>query len=627
MAIESHIHRRGGIYQFRVRIPQDIAGNTNLKEIRFSLRTACPKAARRLGQAGRLAMIRCFDELRRMTDQDDGATPYYLTNKQIRDLAREYFLQEISRDEIFRVNAREFGAELEKRQLGRLDEEKVLRQAIAGANTEIGHPDADDMLAYHGIQPGFNGEQRDIPSNMYNQLCFTLLRARLAANLVAQAHDRGDFSVIPPDPLFQDITSTDFNLADRAIIESVMNTAVPRPRLTERQQTPLSDVWKLAVAEKKTLTTKTKGDYENAFKWLIQVVGDKPIGGVTEDDLLAYKDKLLKAPSNFRKKLGTDNLVEAVNRNAKLPRPHPVMTSKTVNLKYLGAIREVFDWARENNYTVNKTNPGAEIRVKVVKGIGSTKERLPFSMQQLQKMFETPLYMGCKSASRLFEPGEHRVRDHHYWVPLLALFSGCRLNELGQMEIDDIDNFNGRLHLNIRTQRDPEEAGDELDVTTPDRTLKTAAARRRVPVHDELINIGFVDFLHEIKEKSDRGGNGTSRRLFPGWNPSRSKQDNYYSSVFSKWFNERFLKKHQLKSKQHVFHSLRHNFKDALRNSAVTDETQNRYMGHSSRHVGERYGAGDLVRAQSDEIDKLYYEGLDLSHLHALNPSKTLKSV
>ena len=619
MPLETHLSRRGSVYQFRVRLPQDIAGRTNgTRELRFSLKTRDPVRARRLAGLGRIAMTRLIDKLREPSMPDDALPVRYLSTKEIRDLARTFFLQELDRDEIIRVNAGEFGPELERRRQQRPAEELALREAIGAGTLEPAREDADRVLAYSGIDPTFAGQRVTIPANMLNQLCYFLLRAKLAANRVAQAHDQGDFGVAPPDPLFADILTTDVNLADPALLKAIIEAeAVGKGHaaLTERQSLPLSQLCPLLFKEKTTLKAKTRGDYENAIAWLIQVIGDRPVGRVREDDLLKFKDVLLDAPANFRKLLKTDNILEAVKLNAKRAQPFALMSHITVNTKYLGALREVFAWAQANNMTPGKTNPAISLRVKATRERGK-KRRLPFSPSLLKQLFDTPIYRGCKSPDRLFESGNAHVHDHRFWAPLLALFSGARLNELGQMEVADIKAHNDMPHLFVRTARDPEEYGDDLDadLSGADRSLKTASAERKIPIHEELLRIGFLNYVAELRDSAKPG---QPQRLFPRWNKAA---DGYYSSVFSKWFNGRFLVKHGLKTPKHVFHSLRHNFKDALRNGGVTAETQDRFMGHSSGHVGEVYGAGDLVEAQSKEIGKLQYGGLDLSHLYIANP-------
>jgi hypothetical protein len=67
------------------------------------------------------------------------------------------------------------------------------------------------------------------------------------------------------------------------------------------------------------------------------------------------------------------------------------------------------------------------------KGSKRAKKRLPLTIEELQTIVAAPLFMGCRSESKLFEPGVYRVRDHRFWPPLIALWSGARLNEIGQL--------------------------------------------------------------------------------------------------------------------------------------------------------------------------------------------------
>jgi integrase len=233
--------------------------------------------------------------------------------------------------------------------------------------------------------------------------------------------------------------------------------------------------------------------------------------------------------------------------------------------------------------------------------------------EQLQRIFDSTVYCGCRSESRRFEKGPKQIKDYRFWVPLIATFSGCRLNELGQMEIADIKNHYGVPSFFVRTERDPEEADDELDasVAEQERSVKTDAGYRIVPIHPELIKTGFLNYVKERAEDTRRPG--SSSRLFPEWN---METDGYYSSKFSRWFNQQFLPKLRLKSRQHVFHSLRHSFKDAMRDSSITAETQHRFIGHSTGHVSEEYGSGTLTYAQAQEMKKVHIRGLNLAHLY-----------
>jgi hypothetical protein len=56
---------------------------------------------------------------------------------------------------------------------------------------------------------------------------------------------------------------------------------------------------------------------------------------------------------------------------------------------------------------------------------------------------------GCASETRIYDAGPYRIRDHRFWLPLLALFSGARLGELCQLSVDDVREIEGVWCLEI----------------------------------------------------------------------------------------------------------------------------------------------------------------------------------
>lgn len=607
-------HRRNGVFHFRLRLPQDLAAKFKLKDIRFSLGTRDFREGRRLTAIGRIAIERLVIDLRQMLQNADEEPEIILTSGEIRKLARAYFERQVALDQDLRVHSTEYEVDLATLRAGRPAEELRLREAIGSGDASVTEDDARRLI--QASRPEAADGPFSVDKIGLNELAFLLLRARLAANLMAQAHDRGDFAATTTDPVFA--VSTDpvpvqaGNLLHGAL-QAFLGSPVPAKPLTERQSTTLLQALPLVLKHKKDIEEKTKGDYKNAVTWLSQVIGDLPLGRITDDHLLKFKDTLLEAPKNFKAKLSTENILEAIKRNGQREKPLPLMDPVTIRSKYLGAIRGLFAWAADNKYTLDKINPALNLRIKVTKTKGASKKRMPFSIEQLELMFYSTVYMGCKSESRRFEEGRKQIKDYRFWVPLIATFSGCRLNELGQMEIGDIKNHRGMPSFLVRTERDPEEEGDDLDVfaSERERSLKTDAAVRIVPIHPELIKMGFLNYVKQRSE--NRRSPGSSTRLFPEW---KQATDGYYSSKFSRWFNQQFLTHLKMKTKALVFHSLRHSFKDAMRDSGISEETQNRFLGHATGHVGEDYGSGLLTWGQAQEMRKVEYRGLSLAHLY-----------
>ncbi len=101
----------------------------------------------------------------------------------------------------------------------------------------------------------------------------------------------------------------------------------------------------------------------------------------------------------------------------------------------------------------------------------------------------------------------------------------------------------------------------ETDRGIDDKVLKTKASERVVPIHPQLLELGFMQYLKQFENKP-RG------KLFPD---IRVATTGYRSDQFSKWF-ARFLKSIDADADRTSFHSFRHNFRDALREANVRHE-------------------------------------------------------
>lgn len=179
-----------------------------------------------------------------------------------------------------------------------------------------------------------------------------------------------------------------------------------------------------------------------------------------------------------------------------------------------------------------------------------------------------------------------------YWAPLIGLFTGARMQEILQLYVSDVRNTGGIDIININVDGD-------------DKKLKNTGSRRQTPVHPELKRLGFLEHVQKMRQQGNQ-------RLFPDM-PMGS--DGYYSSVYSKRFIS-LLVNLKVKREQNAFHSLRHNFEDACRNSGISKEIMSALQGHSESGMSGRYGAGYSLEVLNEAMYQLEYKGLDLSHLH-----------
>jgi integrase len=287
----------------------------------------------------------------------------------------------------------------------------------------------------------------------------------------------------------------------------------------------------------------------------------------------------------------------------------PALSPVAAN-SYLNNLSALFNWAVKERYL--EWNPAVGLQVaKPTAGRKSRKR--PFDIAQLKAIFAAPLYTGCIDDQRGYaEPGPNRPRRGRFWVPLLSLWTGMRLNECCQLLVNDLRVLDGTECIVIH------EAGDD-DGGEADKRVKTAAGERYVPIHPELKRIGFMEYVTAMRE-------GGQSRLFPDLPRGAN---GYYSDPFQKWFG-RFLKAGAAKPKT-SFHSFPHAYRDALREANISQERARALGGWAGNGTADQlYGDGLRPSTLAKEVAKISYPGLDLSHLHlqpvAKYPSPTVTS-
>ncbi|HJV42854.1 DUF6538 domain-containing protein, partial [Caulobacter sp.] len=326
----------------------------------------------------------------------------------------------------------------------------------------------------------------------------------------------------------------------------------------------------------KTRSPKTVLAYRNTFEVIGEIIDlDRPIGDINREDCRRLLETLRWLPSNPTKRFPKLGIVQAAEM-AKRKKLASTLGPATINA-YLNRLSTVMNFAVNEGLIAKNPMRG----LKVADPVRAQDKRSPFSNVQLQRIFHAPIYTGCQNDGPGYaEPGPSRPQRGRYWVPLIGLFAGMRLNEICQLDLVDVQEVDGVACFHVRP--DPMARGR--------KRLKTRASERLVPVHPMLIDAGFLDYV--ARQRSSGSG-----RLFPDLRPSST---GYYSDPFSKWFS-RFLQTAGAAGPKTCFHSMRHNFKDALR-AANVDQTIGLALGGWSigaggNSVAEGYGRGHSVHA------------------------------
>jgi len=220
-------------------------------------------------------------------------------------------------------------------------------------------------------------------------------------------------------------------------------------------------------------------------------------------------------------------------------------------------------------------------------------KRNPFTVTELNMIFSSPVYTeGYRTKGGGGEAA--------YWLPLLALFQGARLNELCQLMVSDFRREEYEFDASLRMTW-------VMNITDQGegQHLKNTTSQRRIPLHPKLIRFGFIEYLQKQ----------TGPRLFPDLHSASF--DGSLSAGWSKWFARYLDNVVGLKDRKLSFHSFRHTFKEFAHYNNIRKEVSNAIQGHSERDMSSVYGRKlyplpPLVAA----MEAFTIPGQNLAHLY-----------
>lgn len=335
------------------------------------------------------------------------------------------------------------------------------------------------------------------------------------------------------------------------------------------------------LSENPNIAKSTLRDYESAYEDFIFVVSgapDRDITGFTKEDFREFLNALHDYLPTSRTKKGefkklSYQQLKAITLDASQKMSHNTKQKK------MNIIKQIFDLAIDARYGYLEENL---VEPFIIKNSKNKKQkgikRAPLSDENLTKLFNMPIFTTKRDYILKFQPEK-------YWIPIISLFTGMRQNEICQLYCEDIkyeiiSTGEKVYYFDINNDRD--------------KSLKNINAKRKVPIHPKLIELGFIKYIDKIKSKH--------QRVFPNLrlHPTEKKYNTDYSKNFMKYF-----RKYVTAEKTQVFHSIRHNVSTQLLNNAVKHKIPkdliNRLMGHEPA---------------KDETSQSYFSGYDIEALY-----------
>lgn len=335
--------------------------------------------------------------------------------------------------------------------------------------------------------------------------------------------------------------------------------------------------------------TSSNTQYSRSVENLRQIIGnDTDIRKVEPPDVIQWQDLILAIPKNRSKFKVLKGM--SIHEQIKYGKQNnmTLRAAKTVNfdLDVLGA---VFRLACD--YWHIERDPTRVIK-RVSDEVLAENKRDPFAMDQLRKLFIAPLYTGCQNDRNGWaKPGNNVIRRARFWAPLIALFSGLRLNEICQLWSDDIIEIDGKFYIRV------------CENYKRRQKLKTPSAARMAPIHSELIKMGIVELMDH----------NNPHHIFNELTYCEKKKN--YSDTFSSWFR-RFIDRSDAAAPRTSFHSFRHNFKKAVDTESVKDIFLFKIMGWAPENKSMKHQYGKIEPHELvTYVEAISYD-LDLSNLY-----------
>ena len=305
---------------------------------------------------------------------------------------------------------------------------------------------------------------------------------------------------------------------------------------------------------------RTAAQNEATFKQLVEIIGDMPITAVTKPIVRDYKQILLSYPANRHKGKRKERSLEQLSEEG-----FDSISLETVR-NIMGRVSSFFNWLVKQGY--REDNPFSGVAPRRVHSARS--ERSPFTDDDLKLLFGTVVY-----TSKIY------AHDWQYWLPLLGLYTGARIEELCQLKGQDFKVIDGCHYISIHGEGDVE------------NRVKTPSSIRKIPLHNELISLGLLDMVHKRPAGSF---------LF-----DLKRINTNLGHMPSKWFG-RYKASLGLPKGTKVFHSFRHTLRDKLTLSGVPNEHIREILGHEQ--IGEtfgRYGSSIPVKVLAESLEKLHF--------------------
>ena len=414
-------------------------------------------------------------------------------------------------------------------------------------------------------------------STSYNKLCATLLHAQTTFHRKAKEHP-----MRPPEPLL----APSYPIPQPApeTVAEVKTT----PTLTEAVEKYITI--KVSNGEWKESSIKDMAPQLRQFaEW---AGADVPMHELNNDHMRTYQQRTNRLPSgrfmSYYKGMSIEKLMKT-----DIPEQHR-LKPKSIKTR-LDNVRSFLNWAEVEDYIGSAKKLNAALAMKKLEAKSKHSIRRAFKADELKAIFHSPQYHGTTNKKQEF------TKAWQFWTPLIALFTGARIEEICQLHLSDIREAKGVPYFDINAEGD--------------KDVKTEAGKRQVPIHPFLIELGFLD---RVKARRAKG----EEHLFS--RDTLSEKATNVSANVTKWFT-RYRRDCGVGAgaaevSDVTFHSFRHTFITWAKLHDIDRMKLKEVVGHEAGELDDittiyegRYPVSTLMKDVIEPVD--FHKELELDFL------------
>ena len=247
------------------------------------------------------------------------------------------------------------------------------------------------------------------------------------------------------------------------------------------------------------------GQYERVLRTFAWITGNKALGDYDHSDVAKYKNALLQMPRDYRPAKDFDRPFDEVAKTFKVTNNARSINTVKRDLSYMSTAHDILaedEW--EPKIPNTKALDFSKVRFGKHKKVSPKTARPVWTVAHMECLFSAPLWKGGGgNLHRLDEnAGDEVYHDAAYWLPLLLYYTHATVNEIGGLRVDEVHVHDAVPNLEIKNNDVRAEDG-------VDGGEKNVNRGRTIPLHGELLRLGFCDYVEAIRAEGHR-------ELFPG---------------------------------------------------------------------------------------------------------------